>query len=66
MGILKDKSDMMRKNILDEVAILEEAKLILEEAKSLNPGPWVEHSKYVGQAAKLIVKNIEGLNSEGA
>lgn len=45
---------------------LEEAKLLLEEAGRLNPGPWVEHSIYAGKAAELIAENCEGLDSETA
>lgn len=45
---------------------LEEAKIILNEAENLNPGPWVQHSLYVGQAAKLIAENCEGMDSEAA
>lgn len=35
---------------------LEEAMLILDEGSKLNPGPWREHSLYVGKAAELIAK----------
>jgi putative nucleotidyltransferase with HDIG domain len=45
---------------------LEEAKLILKEAEMFNPGPWVEHSKYVAEGAKLIAANCEDLDSEVA
>jgi len=48
------------------IPALEEAKLILQEAEKLNPGPWIQHSLYVAQAAKLIADNCEGLNSEKA
>lgn len=27
---------------------------MLDEAERLNPGPWVQHSRYVGEAAALI------------
>lgn len=64
--ILKDKGEIMKNNILSSVPTLEEAKLILKEAEGLNPGLWIEHSKYTGQAARLIAENIEGLNSEVA
>lgn len=36
------------------VPTLEEAKILLEEASRLNPGPWVEHSLNVGRAAEII------------
>lgn len=48
------------------VPSLEEAKLILKEAEKLNPGPWVEHSLYVGKAAELIAKKDKELNSDTA
>ncbi|MEG0614048.1 MAG: HD domain-containing protein [Clostridium sp.] len=50
----------------DGVPSLEEAKLILNKAAELNPGPWVEHSLYVGKAAELIAKKDKELNSETA
>ncbi len=31
----------------------------LTEASKLNPGPWVEHSKYVAQAARNIAKKLK-------
>lgn len=46
------------------VPSLEEAKLILKRAEELNPGPWVEHSLYVGKAAELIAKKDKELNSD--
>lgn len=36
----------------------------LEEASKLNPGPWVEHSLYVGMAAKLIAERCDDLDEE--
>jgi hypothetical protein len=45
---------------------LEEANIILNEAEKLNPGPWVQHSLYVGKAAKLIAENCEDMDSEAA
>lgn len=41
---------------------LEEAKLILNEGSKLNPGPWREHSIYVGKAAELIAKEDKELD----
>jgi len=46
------------------VPTLEKAKIILEEAKGLNPGPWVDHSKYVAEGAKLIAEQTSDLNPE--
>lgn len=39
-----------------------EAKAILEEAACLNPGPWVEHSIYVGKCAALIAEHDSELD----
>lgn len=43
---------------------LAESKLLLEEGRLLNPGPWAEHSIHVGKAAELIAQNCPNLNSE--
>lgn len=45
----------MKESNLD-VPSIEEAKLMLEEAGRLNPGPWIEHSLNVGRAAELIAQ----------
>jgi hypothetical protein len=45
---------------------LKEAKEILKEAERLNPGPWVQHSIFVGEAARLIAADCKGLDSEAA
>lgn len=45
---------------------LQEAEEILEEAKRLNPGAWVEHSKNVAIAARLIASKNSKLNEEKA
>jgi HD superfamily phosphodiesterase len=45
---------------------LEEAKLLLEEAGRLNPGPWVEHSIYCGKAAQLIAQSCDNIDSDTA
>jgi len=44
----------------------EEASKILEEASNLNPGPWVEHSRRVGQAAEVLARHIDGLDPDMA
>ena len=52
------------KNYLEEgIPTLEEAKIILEEGSKLNPGPWIDHSLYVGKAAELITKEDKELDS---
>lgn len=48
----------------EDVPSLEDAKLILKEVEELNPGPWVMHSMYVAEGAKLIAEQTENLNSE--
>jgi hypothetical protein len=49
-----------------EVPTLEEAKIILEEGSQLNPGPWIEHSLYTGQAAQLIAREDRELDENTA
>lgn len=46
------------------VPSLEEAKIILAEAEKLNPGPWVKHSMYVAEGAKLIAEKTDDLDPE--
>jgi len=45
---------------------LQEAKILLEEAGKVNPGPWIEHSIYVGKAAQLIAQNCQDIDSDTA
>jgi hypothetical protein len=45
---------------------LDEAVGFLDEAETLNPGPWVQHSKYVAQAAKLIATHHPRLDPNTA
>lgn len=54
--------DYLRKG----VPTLEEAKILLEQGSRLNPGPWIEHSLNVGQAAELIAKEDKELDSNVA
>jgi len=49
-----------------EVPNIEEAKFILDEGSRLNPGPWIEHSLYVGKAAELIAKEDKALDGNTA
>ena len=46
------------------VPTLEEAMLMLKEAEKLNPGPWVNHSMYVAEGAKLIAEQTDNLDPE--
>jgi hypothetical protein len=45
---------------------IKEAEEILKEAEKLNPGPWIEHSKNVAWAARLIADKNTNLSSEKA
>lgn len=45
---------------------LEQAEAYLEEASRLNPGPWVDHSRYVALAAQLIADRHPRLDPERA
>ena len=47
-----------------KVPTLAEAKLILDEGSKLNPGPWREHSLYVGKAAELIANEDKELDGD--
>jgi hypothetical protein len=42
------------------------AEQYLREAGACNPGPWVDHSRYVAHAAQRIAAHIPGLNQEAA
>ncbi|MBU3191842.1 HD domain-containing protein [Clostridium bowmanii] len=44
------------------VPTIEEATLILNEGSKLNPGPWIEHSLFVGKAAELIANEDKELD----
>ena len=45
---------------------IDEAKKILKKAEQMNPGPWISHSIYAADAAKLISDNCQELDSEKA
>lgn len=49
-----------------KVPSIEAAKLLLAEAGRLNPGPWVNHSKYTAEAARHIAGHCEKLDPETA
>ncbi len=42
------------------------AETLLSEAAHLNPGPWVQHSRYVAQGAELIAARHPRLDAETA
>jgi hypothetical protein len=48
------------------IPTLQEAEELLEEAEKMNPGIWVEHSRNVALAAKLIANKCSTLNAEKA
>ena len=41
----------------------DKAERILTEAKSLNPGLWVAHSRNVAQCAEAIAASVQGMDS---
>ena len=42
------------------------AETALEDAYAANPGPWADHSRYVGQACENIAKHCTHLDAEKA
>ena len=49
-----------------KIPSLKEAEGFLAEAEIANPGPWVQHSKNVALAAKLISEHIPDLDPEAS
>jgi len=49
-----------------KIPSLEEAERFLSEAERTNPGPWVQHSKYVALAAQLIAKRHPRLDPDAS
>jgi len=47
-----------------QIPSVEEAGNLLAEAQISNPGPWVQHSKNVARAARLIAERISELDPE--
>lgn len=41
-------------------------ELALKEASESNPGPWVDHSRYVARACKIIASHCKDLSAEQA
>jgi hypothetical protein len=56
----------MKKCYEQGVPTIEEAKLLLKEAEILFPGPWVQHSMFAAEVARLIAENCEELDPEVA
>ena len=48
------------------VPTVEEAKRMLADAETRNPGPWVNHSVYVGKAAQAIARGYGDLDADVA
>ena len=44
----------------------EQADVFMNEAQVLNPGPWVQHSHFVAEAAEAIAQHHPNLDSETA
>lgn len=51
---------------MKQIPNLWEAEALLEEAKALNPGKWINHSIYVARAAKLIAERCPDLDETTA
>lgn len=49
-----------------KIPSLQQAENFIQQAKSRNPGPWVDHSYYVAQAARAIAEHHPRLDSEAA
>ena len=49
-----------------KIPTLQEAEAFLKEAEKRNPGPWIQHSKYVADAAKRIATHHPRLDPECA
>ena len=43
-----------------------QAEILLQEAGRINPGPWVQHSRYAAQAAELLATGHPELDPETA
>lgn len=48
----------------NKLPCVKEAELILNEANNLNPGQWIDHSRYVAAAAKLIASYDKDLDED--
>jgi putative nucleotidyltransferase with HDIG domain len=44
----------------------EQADAFIKVAQSLNPGPWIQHSFFVAEAAEAIAQHLPNLDSETA
>lgn len=48
------------------IPTLEQAQAMLDDAAQRNPGPWIDHSVYVAQAAQYLAEKIAGLDPQNA
>lgn len=51
---------------LTNLPSLEEAKAFLGQAQRMNPGPWVQHTRYVAQAAQALARHHPDLDPHTA
>lgn len=56
----------MSTTTLDEIPTRAEAERTLSAAAERNPGPWIDHSRYVAQAAAAIARAHPDLDEEAA
>jgi hypothetical protein len=49
-----------------KIPTVQQTHAMLSEAGTLNPGPWVQHSRYVGESARAIAEQHPDLASESA
>ena len=52
--------------MFDSLPTLEKATQMMAEAESRNPGPWVQHSIFVAQAAQIIASRHPSLDPDSA
>lgn len=48
------------------IPTIQQAETYIQEAQALNPGPWVQHSFFVGKAAQAIAEHHPKLDSQTA
>ncbi len=49
-----------------ELLTIVDAEKMIDEASTLNPGPWIEHSKTAGLCARIIAEKCDKLNPNTA
>jgi hypothetical protein len=48
------------------IPTIPQAETLLDEAGTLNPGPWTRHSRNVAQAARRIAEHLPGVDPDAA